>query len=138
MITIDMITIEGRIPKCVKCYSYRIYKGNCDFCGTNQLQYERKLMVNNLLRYGFKQIKPPFIITLFNKIFNKKTLPKWQYGSVIATHIDDSANMKFHIDDDEVIFDNHGDYFYIESALDKVLKNKQIQRQIKLSQLLDS
>lgn len=133
-----MMTIEGRISKCVKCYSYRIYKGNCELCGTNQLQYERKLMVNNLLRYGFKQIKPPFIVTLFNKIFNKKILPKWQYGSVIATHIKGSSNMKFKFSDDYVIFNQHGDYLYVESALDKLLKSKEVQRQIKLSQLLDS
>ena len=131
-----MMVTEGGSPTCEKCDSYRIYDGVCTACGTNQLVYKRQKMVDNLLRYGFEEIKPSGIFTFFDKFTDKKRLSKYNYNGIIATHINDSANMTFHIDDDEVIFYNHGDYKYVKEKLDKLLQSKEVQREIKLKQLL--
>lgn len=131
-----MMVEEIGSQNCEKCYSYRIYNGVCTACGTNQLVYKRQKMVDNLLRYGFEEIKPSGIFTFFDKFIDKKRLSKYNYNGIIATHINDSANMTFHIDDDEVIFYNHGDYKYVKEKLDKLLQSKEVQREIKLKKLL--
>lgn len=128
--------IEGGPSTCEKCDSYRIYNGVCTSCGTNQLVYKRKKMVDNLLKYGFKEIKPSGIFTFFDKLIDKKRLSKYEYSGIIATHINDSANMTFHIDGDEITFNSHGDYKYVKEDLDKILQSKEVQREIKLKQLL--
>lgn len=128
--------IEGISSNCQKCDSYRIYNGVCTHCGTNQLVYKRQKMVDNLLKYGFKEIKPSGVFTFFDKFVDKKRLPKYEYFGIIATHNNDSASMTFHIDDYEIIFNNHGDYDYIKPLLDKLLQSKEVQIEIKLKKLL--
>ena len=131
-----MMIVEGGDPTCEKCNSYRIYNGVCTACGTNQLVYKRQKMVDNLLKYGFEEIKPSGIFTFFDRFTDKKRLSKYNYNGIIATHINDSPNMTFHIDDDEVIFNSHGDYKYVKEKLDKLLQSKEVQREIKLKKLL--
>lgn len=128
--------VEGGSPSCENCNSYRIYNGVCTSCGTNQLVYKRHKMVDNLLKYGFEEIKPSGIFTFFDRFNDKKRLSKYNYNGIIATHINESPNMTFHIDEDEIIFDIHGDYKYVKEKLDDILKSKEVQREIKLKQLL--
>lgn len=126
--------IEGGTNDCVKCGSYRVRSGKCESCNTNQLDYERKKMVDNLIKYGFVEVKPFFNKSFFG-IF-KKQLSTYKLGDIIAYHIEDSPNMTIKINDDEHTFNKHGYFTWVKKELDKIILNKETQRELKLRQLL--
>lgn len=123
--------MEGSSNDCVKCGSYRVRSGICESCNTNQLDFERERMTNNLLEYGFTEVK----VFSFLNIFKKKT-PTYKLGNITASYIDGSSNMKIKINDDLHIFNHHGEFKWVKKSLDEIILNKETQRELKLRELL--
>jgi len=108
----------------------------CNKCGAKSKVYQKKKMVENLLRYGFVEIER---YDKFLFYFNGRQLESiYEFDGVIASHIEDSVNMSFNMGGDaEIIFNNHGDYKFVVKHLDNIFNTKEFKRDRLLKELLE-
>lgn len=106
---------------CIKCNSYRIYKKECQVCGTNQTEWYRNNMISNLEMYGFKK-------SFFFK--------KWKLGDLVVKPKKDTTNMLLIVDGKELLLNLYGDYKYFKKSLDGLLGKANI-RNIKIDKVLN-
>lgn len=100
-----METWEGD-SGCVKCQSYRVYKDECQACGTNQKEWYKENMISNLKQYGFKK----------SFLFNK-----WTLGDLVVKARKDSSNMEIKIDGELKTINQYGDYKSFERFMDNLI-----------------
>ena len=99
---------------CVKCNSYRVYKDECQDCGTIQKQWYKENMLSNLKQYGFRK----------SFFFNK-----WTLGDlVVKQHKKYYVNnclqlfMVIEIDGELKVINQYGDYKSFEKFMDKLIE----------------
>jgi hypothetical protein len=101
-----MTTWEGP-SGCIKCNSYRVYKDECQDCGTVQKQWYKENMISNLKQYGFKK----------SFFFNK-----WVLGDLVAKPSSkDNSNMKIIIDGETKTINQYGNYKSFEKFMDNLI-----------------
>jgi hypothetical protein len=102
-----MTTWEGP-SGCIKCNSYRVYKDECQDCGTVQKQWYKENMISNLKQYGFKK----------SFFFNK-----WVLGDLVAKQHKDSlsTNMVIEIDGELKVINQYGNYKSFEKFMDNLI-----------------
>ena len=143
--------IEGGVPNCVCCGSgntvkYIKQKGGgfreiCYHCNTDQEKYNRERMVENLLAYGFKEVKQFEKPTLYQKIFGitpKQLESYYVFEHVIAKHRKNSVNMILAIGDETLSFNHHGSFKYVKQQLDRIIMDKKLLRKLKLQKIKES
>ena len=118
---------------CIKCNSYRLYKGECQYCGTNQKKWYKENMISNLKQYGFKKsffsnkwTLGDLVVKPYKDDVSFGSSPKgYGFGIWIGNKVRNggilSNNMVIEIDGDLKLINQYGDYKSFERFMDNLI-----------------
>ena len=113
--------IEGGGPDCYKCGSWKVYSDTCSDCKTNQTEWLRNNILENIKQFGFKK-------SFFTR--------KWKYQDIVLESIPNTTNMKFKLNGEYILLNYYGRFEDFKKNLERKLGKRNI-RSMKLKNFLN-
>ncbi len=113
--------MEGGGPDCYKCGSWTINNDTCSDCKTNQTEWLRNNILENIKQFGFKK-------SFFTR--------KWKYQDIVLESIPNTTSMKFKLNGEYILLNYYGRFEDFKKNLEQKLGKKTI-RSMKLKNFLN-
>lgn len=113
--------MDGGGPDCYKCGSCYVNNDTCSDCKTNQTEWLRNNILENIKQFGFKK-------SLFTR--------KWKYQDIVLESIPNTTNMKFKLNGEYILLNHYGTFENFKKDLVRKLGKKNI-RSMKLKNFLN-